>query len=518
MKYIHYKGKIVNLHKQRGRMVMNITIREAVHEDAEALTIIASSAKRYKHYTDEEKAIWHDKLQVDEDYIRLNVVFVAEIGGEIAGYISLVKVEASYKDGDREVEAGYWLDHLYISGKYSSAGVGPALVARLEAYCRAMEIPKLLICCEPFVGGFYTRIGAVYKGTEPSRTEDKVLSLFEYTIPMLNAELEAARKEEMDKQAAKEVEDEVQVVDETKESAEDVAKDAEESEEHIEEEAPRVRSALEEDLERAKALMAECEAEVAATSELAVVEAEMEVDTEGEADSDSELGSIPFNFFKSTKKLKLDENEVAALLSRYVITDEEEGVEEEEVTEESVEVELVGRLYIPWGQEVAEDKRRARVLLKEFNNTLADDKKITYKLLKQLLGKMGEYIHIEPTFRCTYGYNIHVGENFYASFNCVILDSEKVTFGDRCILSPQVGIYTSGYPEGMALRSQGYETSAPITIGDDVWIGGGSIITQGVTIGDNVIIAPGSVVSGDIPSNVKVSGNPARIVKALNVE
>ncbi len=224
-------------------------------------------------------------------------------------------------------------------------------------------------------------------------------------------------------------------------------------------------------------------------------------------------------------KLQLDEAEIAALIRPV----KDDASEEEKILENigtaSTEIEvhiktekekmLAGELYIAWGDEFANDKRRARRLLREFNNTDVEDKKSTIKILKELFGSTGEYIHIEPNFRCDYGYNIHIGDNFYAGYECVILDSCQVKIGDNCILSPQVGIYTSAYPLNPEKRSIGYEYAKPITIGNNVWIGGGSIINPGVTIGDNVVVVPGSVVLADVPDNVLIGGNPAKVIKEI---
>ena len=172
-------------------------------------------------------------------------------------------------------------------------------------------------------------------------------------------------------------------------------------------------------------------------------------------------------------------------------------------------------LYIPWGEERVRDRKRAKTLLRELNNTDPDDRRLTHTILEKLFGRIGDFIHIEPQFKCSYGYNIEVGENFYAGYNCIILDEGKVRIGDHCVISPQVGIYTLGYPLDAKKRFAGYEYAKDVTIGNCVWIGGGSIINPGVTIGDNVVISPGSVIHFDIPDNVLVAGNPARIIKVI---
>lgn len=177
---------------------------------------------------------------------------------------------------------------------------------------------------------------------------------------------------------------------------------------------------------------------------------------------------------------------------------------------------LEGEQYIAWGDEIVKDRRRARRILKEFNLVTPEDKKQALSLLKELFGSTGEYIHIEPDFKCNYGYNIHIGDNFYAGYNCVILDNAKVTIGDNCILSPQVGIYTLAYPINSEKRIAGYEYAEPITVGNNVWIGGGTVINAGVTIGNDVVILPGSVITSDIPQGVTAGGNPARIIKEID--
>ena len=226
-------------------------------------------------------------------------------------------------------------------------------------------------------------------------------------------------------------------------------------------------------------------------------------------------------------KLQLDEAEIAALISPIKEMSESAKILEnvdQSPNEKNIHIPtekekmLAGEFYIAWGDEFVDDKRRARRLLREFNNTDVEDKKSTMKILKELFGSTGEYIHIEPQFKCDYGYNIHIGDNFYASYDCVILDSSEVRIGDNCILSPQVGIYTSTYPLNAEKRMIGYEYAKPVTIGNNVWIGGGSIINPGVTIGDNVVVVPGSVVLGDVPDNVLVGGNPAKVIKEIESE
>lgn len=173
---------------------------------------------------------------------------------------------------------------------------------------------------------------------------------------------------------------------------------------------------------------------------------------------------------------------------------------------------LTGQLYDPADSELTSLRIYARKILKEFNDS--EDNNKSY-LLKQLFGNTGENIYVEPSFHCDYGANIYVGENFYANFDCVILDVCKVTIGKNCMLAPKVCIFTATHPVDAQLRISGIEYGKPVTIGDNVWIGGGAIINPGVTIGNNVVVASGAVVVKDVPDNVVVGGNPAKIIKNL---
>ncbi len=138
------------------------------------------------------------------------------------------------------------------------------------------------------------------------------------------------------------------------------------------------------------------------------------------------------------------------------------------------------------------------------------------ELFLQLLGHAaGEFV-IQSPFYCDYGYNISIGKNFYMNHSCIILDGAKVSFGDNALIGPQCGFYTAEHPLEASLRRKSIEMDRPITVGNDVWIGGGAKILAGVTIGDNCIIGAGAVVTRDVPSNTVVAGVPARIVKEIS--
>ncbi|WP_053949277.1 sugar O-acetyltransferase [Halolamina sediminis] len=177
---------------------------------------------------------------------------------------------------------------------------------------------------------------------------------------------------------------------------------------------------------------------------------------------------------------------------------------------------LRGDLYDADDPELVAERERARELTRAYNQTAADDQETRRALLTDLLGSVGEELAIEPPFRCDYGYNIHVGENFYANFDCVILDVCPVEIGRNCKLAPGVHIYTATHPLDRAERATGAEYGEPVTVGDDVWIGGQAVVNPGVSIGDGAVVGSGAVVTDDVPAGALVRGNPATVVKELD--
>jgi len=173
---------------------------------------------------------------------------------------------------------------------------------------------------------------------------------------------------------------------------------------------------------------------------------------------------------------------------------------------------LAGEYYDAFDEELFGDRQKARALVYEFNHLQASEKEKKEEVIRKLIKAKGSF-RIYSDFNCDYGYNIEVGDNFYANYNCTILDVNKVTIGDDVLLGPHVQIYTAVHPIDPVDRRKGLESGKPITIGDNVWIGGGSILCPGVTIGDNVTIGAGSVVTKDIPSNVVAVGNPCKVIK-----
>lgn len=159
--------------------------------------------------------------------------------------------------------------------------------------------------------------------------------------------------------------------------------------------------------------------------------------------------------------------------------------------------------------------KKTRRTLKHYNDLDPFSPELK-EILTKLLGACGDNININQPFRCDYGCNVFVGENFFANFNLTILDEALVTIGDNCFIGPNVSIYTACHPLNAAERNKFVEWAEPVTIGDNVWLGGGVTILPGVTIGDNCVIGAGSVVTHDIPSNTLAVGNPARVIKEID--
>ena len=168
-------------------------------------------------------------------------------------------------------------------------------------------------------------------------------------------------------------------------------------------------------------------------------------------------------------------------------------------------------------ESVFEEMIRARHLLSRLNTMDRCDFEGIRQVIRELLQTEEDPI-INPPFYCDYGNHIQVGKNFFANYNCTILDVGKVTFGDNCFLAPNVAIYTAGHPIHPDARNSMYEYGIDVTIGHNVWIGGNAVICPGVTIGDNCVIGAGSVVTKDVPAWSIAAGNPARVIRKITEE
>lgn len=179
---------------------------------------------------------------------------------------------------------------------------------------------------------------------------------------------------------------------------------------------------------------------------------------------------------------------------------------------------LSGMLYCAEDKELKKDFMKCRELVRMYNQTTEGESERRREILEELLGGIGRGGHIEGPFHCDYGQHIFVGDNFYANFNLVILDVCEVHIGDNVMFGPGVSIYTAGHPVDAGVRIAGLEFGKPIAIGDNVWIGGSTVVNPGVSIGANTVIGSGSVVTKPIPENVIAAGNPCRVLRGITEE
>lgn len=179
---------------------------------------------------------------------------------------------------------------------------------------------------------------------------------------------------------------------------------------------------------------------------------------------------------------------------------------------------LAGLPYKAWLDGLSEERMACKKQIHAFNLLPPEEEDRAEEMIRALLGKAGKDAWINAPFHCDYGYNIEVGDNFFANYNLTILDVAKVVIGNNVQIAPNVSIYTAGHPIHPDSRSSGYEYGIPVTIGDNVWIGGDVVILPGVTIGSSSIIGAGSVVTKDVPEWVIAAGNPCKVVRKITEE
>lgn len=177
---------------------------------------------------------------------------------------------------------------------------------------------------------------------------------------------------------------------------------------------------------------------------------------------------------------------------------------------------LAGESYDPLDPQLAQERMKARLLIKRLNDTREDETEERMSILEELIPDAGPGLWLQPPFYCDYGSNIKLGEKVFFNFNCVILDVAEVFIGNRTLFGPNVQIYTATHPMNFAERAAGIESGKTIKIGEDTWIGGSVVICPGVTIGDRCVIGAGSVVTRDIPSDVFAAGTPCRVIRQLD--
>jgi maltose O-acetyltransferase len=176
---------------------------------------------------------------------------------------------------------------------------------------------------------------------------------------------------------------------------------------------------------------------------------------------------------------------------------------------------LANEPYVANDPELEGMFQKAQMLLYGFNLSLPGESQKRREMIQALFGAIGQKFDIRPPFRCDYGCHIYAKENLFINYDCVILDCNKVFIGSNVMFAPKVQVYTAYHPLDPEMRRSALEMAAPITIGDDVWVGGGVIICPGVTIGNNTTIGAGSVVTKDIPANVVAAGNPCKVLRHL---
>lgn len=176
---------------------------------------------------------------------------------------------------------------------------------------------------------------------------------------------------------------------------------------------------------------------------------------------------------------------------------------------------LSGAMYNDLTEELIEAREKTVFLTNEYNSSFGKSSEEREEILRRLLKSIGKGVHFEPTFRCEFGYNISIGNNFYANFDCIMLDGGGIEIGDNVLFGPRVGIYTSNHAIDARERAAGGCFAKKVKIGSNVWIGAGVHINQGVSIGNNTVIGSGSVVTKSIPSNVIAAGVPCKIIREI---
>lgn len=176
---------------------------------------------------------------------------------------------------------------------------------------------------------------------------------------------------------------------------------------------------------------------------------------------------------------------------------------------------IAGLPYIDSEGQLFKERQYAKEELKRFNDSEPKQLKFRKQIIQKLFKATGTRFFLEPPFRCDYGYNIAIGENFYSNYNCTILDGAPVTIGDNVLFGPNVSLFTAGHPLHFEARNQSWEFALPIVIEDNVWIGGHVVVNPGVRIGKNSVIGSGSIVTKDIPADVVAAGNPCRVIRNI---
>lgn len=174
-----------------------------------------------------------------------------------------------------------------------------------------------------------------------------------------------------------------------------------------------------------------------------------------------------------------------------------------------------GAMYDDLTTELVAYRQETVIKTNQYNQSFGQAPAVRQALLKEIVGTMGENAHFEPSFRCEFGRNISLGENFYANFDCILLDGAQITIGDNVLFGPRSGIFTSNHAIDPVERVKGACYAKPVTISDNVWFGANVTVNQGVTVGDNTVIGSGSVVTKDLPANVVAAGVPCKVIREI---
>lgn len=174
-----------------------------------------------------------------------------------------------------------------------------------------------------------------------------------------------------------------------------------------------------------------------------------------------------------------------------------------------------GKMYNDLDPDIVAFREKTVLKTNEYNQSFGLSSGVRQKILEELLGSTGKNVHFEPTFRCEFGVNIHIGDDFYANFDCVLLDAGEITIGNNVLFGPRVGLYTANHAFDAEERKNGGCFAKSIKVGNNVWIGAGVHIMPGVTIGDNTIIGSGSIVTSNIPSSVIAAGSPCKVLREI---
>lgn len=355
----------------------------------------------------------------------------------------------------------------------------------------------------------------------------KVYDIFKEELEQEAREEEERRQEELkrvqEEEAARQAEEAAKREEEAARQAEEAARQQEEAarrEEAVREQEEIVRREQEEEREVEEAARQQAEAIFKAAEEEVAKEEKLFAQEAVEAVQRPESGLLGASFVDTIDtglESAIAEEPSEPLEDVLIQVRQPEDALLSTGVSESGEKEkmLAGKLYKS-DAGLRKELEDARKWTGAYNQTMYGEEEKRRQILLSLFGGMGQNVYIEPPFRCDYGSNISVGNNFYANFNCVILDVAKVKIGENVFFGPGVNVYTACHPIYAPVRNRLLEYAKEVTIGDDVWIGGNVTINPGVHIGNNVVIGSGSVVTGDIPDGVVAAGNPCRIIRRIS--